>query len=540
MIHRFSTTFCVLFSSIAFYMASGSEGYPFLSFLGLAPLLKAEDILRNSSESITTLKISLCCIVIFFVWNFSAVWWLSYATVSGAVGALVVNIVLMTTIFVLYHRFRSVFPRRTSYVFLVSLWMGFEYLVLHWDLQWPWLNLGNFFASTTYAVQWYEYTGVFGGTLWVWVVNILIFEYFRTYRWNWNIRALWVFAWIAIPLVASYFISRVRSEAFLSEARNSHHLRTALMLQPNLDPYTQKFQKSNQETVKDAVQMVHRALSEASMVDYILAPETFFPRYIYTDHPFEDASVVYARDSLARKYSREGLLIGLTSVTTTPFEERSPMAKKFKNREGLWYHMSNSAIYLTREDRYDMHHKSKLVVLVERFPFQSVLEPVLGGSLIDLGGVSTSFVPQDEPYPFISPVRKDTVAPVICYESVFGNYVGEYIRKGAQVIMVITNDAWWGRSDGYRQHFAFSRLRAIEHRRFVLRSANTGLSAVIDPMGRVVSKTAYGEKAALLGSFFLRSEKTFYTEQGDYIAKVALFLLTVLSLQWLLKNITKA
>ena len=122
--------------------------------------------------------------------------------------------------------------------------------------------------------------------------------------------------------------------------------------------------------------------------------------------------------------------------------------------------------------------------------------------------------------------HKIALAPIICYESIYGDFVRQQVQKGAQLLCVITNDGWWGDTPGYKQHFAMARLRAIETRRWVLRSANTGTSGSIDPSGKIVKKTSYWTKTAFSQVIELRTDKTFYTKHGDWIAG--------LSISWIL------
>ena len=111
-------------------------------------------------------------------------------------------------------------------------------------------------------------------------------------------------------------------------------------------------------------------------------------------------------------------------------------------------------------------------------------------------------------------------APVICYESIYGDYVGDYIAKGAEMIFVITNDGWWEDTPGYKQHLAYSRLRAIETRRSIARSANTGITCFINQRGDVSQKTDWWVPAAISGSINANSKNTFYTEYGDFFGRL--------------------
>lgn len=111
---------------------------------------------------------------------------------------------------------------------------------------------------------------------------------------------------------------------------------------------------------------------------------------------------------------------------------------------------------------------------------------------------------------------------VICYESIFGDYVAWGVRKGAELLFVSTNDGWWKNSPGHRQHAAYARLRAIENRRDIARSANTGISCFIDQKGRVFQATAYGEPDCIRQTLLANSRLTFYSKYGDLLGRSAL------------------
>jgi len=155
-------------------------------------------------------------------------------------------------------------------------------------------------------------------------------------------------------------------------------------------------------------------------------------------------------------------------------------------------------------------------------PYPGILG-LLGGLAIDLGGISGSLGEQDSREVFFN---SDSVgiAPVICYESVYGDYVAEYVRNGAEAIFIITNDGWWSNSAGHVQHLQYASLRAIETRRDIARSANTGISAFINRRGDIEQPTSYWEPAVITKNIQLNSEVTFFVRYGDYIGRVACFL----------------
>jgi len=179
---------------------------------------------------------------------------------------------------------------------------------------------------------------------------------------------------------------------------------------------------------------------------------------------------------------------------------------------------------------YDIYHKSKLVVGVENFPFKSILKPIIGSIMLDMGGTVASRVTQKYRTVFPHHSKPISAAPIICYESIYGSFVSDYVKAGATFLAVISNDAWWDNTEGHRQLLQYTQLRAIETRREIARSANTGISALINAKGEIMKQLPYGEKGVLTGSIFSRKEMTFYTKYDDILNRWALFIFGLLSL----------
>ena len=175
----------------------------------------------------------------------------------------------------------------------------------------------------------------------------------------------------------------------------------------------------------------------------------------------------------------------------------------------------------TDSEAVQTYRKGVFVPGAESFPFRRALfflEPLVNS----LGGSVAGFGTQPDRTPFTG--DRAVVAPVICYESVFGDYFTDYVREGAEAAFVMTNDGWWDNTSGHLQHLYFSSLRAIETRRAVVRSANMGACAFIDQRGRIVSRTYYGERGFLNGTVHLNDAITPYVRYGDLISRVALLL----------------
>ncbi len=138
---------------------------------------------------------------------------------------------------------------------------------------------------------------------------------------------------------------------------------------------------------------------------------------------------------------------------------------------------------------------------------------------------------EDFPSIFKHPDLGIQVAPIICYESVFGEYVSKFFKNtNAEFMIIITNDGWWGETQGYKQHLSYARIRAIENRKSIARSANTGVSCFINEKGEIISSLPYGRDGVLFKKISINRKKTFYIKNGDYLFKINFFIIIIISI----------
>ena len=517
-----------LLSGILLAIAWPTYGFPLFIFFGFVPLLISEFRIRNYAKSRIKLKVFGTAYLSFFIWNLITTYWVSYSTVFGGVFAVVVNSLLMALVFLLYH----IVAKRTGFsaasAFLVSIWMVFENLHLNWEFSWPWLNLGNAFSEYTSWVQWYEFTGTFGGTLWVWIVNIAVFKAFLQFR-QFKEKAiiyraaLKVFLLISIPMAASLVIYYI-----VEEPEDTLDI---VILQPNINPYTEKYNTTDGRIGNLLLELSENSVTDST--DLVIAPETVFAGGTQLRN-FYNSEAVYFGNQISRLNKDLSFLGGLSMYDRFHDPEK---VREQTNRIGPndWYDDYNSA-FLTRNrtDSVQLYHKSKLVVGVENFPYQSVLKPILGDVMIDLGGtVAMKTTQEDREVLWLN--DSTGTAPIICYESVYGEYTTGYVQNEASFLSIITNDAWWGDTQGHQQHLSYAKLRAVETRRYVARSANTGISAIINSRGDIVQSLGYEKKGTISGKIGLNSGKTFYVKYGDYLARIAQFLALFIFLFSLIK-----
>ncbi|GAA0871216.1 apolipoprotein N-acyltransferase [Gangjinia marincola] len=517
-------------SGILLALGWPTYGFPGLLFIAFVPLLWAEYNYRTKVSKPRKSVVLALGYTSFFTWNLIATYWLYFSTVFGMVFAVLVNSLLMALVFVLYHVVAKRSNFRTSTIFLVSLWLVFERLHLEWEFAWPWLNLGNAFSEYTGWIQWYEYTGASGGALWVWIINVVIFyevlAFQKGTKRNYFPAILKAGLLILIPIGVSQFV--------LQRYLHGEDTIDVVVLQPNINPYTEKYTTTNKRIGDLLFSLAAEEIDQGT--DLLVAPETVYAEGFGIDlDRFEFSAEKRRAKNFLSAHPKLNYIAGVQFYRKHSTEKTILPTSNYV-RENLWVDTYNSAFLLNNQRiETPVYHKSKLVVGVENLPYQSVLKPILGDVMLDLGGTVMMKTTQEDREIF-SLTNGVAVAPIICYESVFGDYLAGYVRNGAQVLAIITNDAWWGNTQGHKQHLSYARLRAIETRRSVVRSANTGISALIDETGKITTSLGYEQQGTLKGKVTYNDKETLYVTLGDYIPRIARFLALFLFLFTMIKQ----
>lgn len=494
-----------------------------LLLVGFVPLLAALEHLILSDASRKGRKIFLISGLTFLTWNTASIYWVynSLSAVNEPWVAAPISLIpfglgafLMTCAFWLYGRMRKHFSKTISYIALVCFWIAYEYLHQSWDLAFPWMTLGNGFAESHRLVQWYEYTGVYGGTVWILVANILAFEVamhaensaaaLQTKK----KKMLALMLWITLPIGLSLY-----TYSKYEEKKNPANI---VVVQPNVDPYAKWHSISSTEQINQLTRLSDSVAQPNT--EFFIWPETAITGSFDEDAVANDMQYYQIRRFLS-KYKNGNVLSGAETYRT--YQTAASPTARYSEKYGIYFDSYNTAINIENSDKVQFYHKSKLVPGVEQLPFAqtlSFLKPVFAS----FGGASGGLGYQETPSVFYAQSGLG-VAPVICYESIWGGYVAEYVRQGAQFIAIVTNDAWWGNTSGKDQHMDYAKLRAIETRRWVARAANTGISAFINQRGDVVQKSKWWTATALKQDINLNENLTFYVRYGDYIAFIALF-----------------
>ncbi len=486
----------------------------FLIFIAWVPLLMLEEETRDHPNPYAIFNYAF---VSFLLWNILGTWWITHVQFVGAILIILVNSLLQALVFWLASRIRTILRIPLLFPFLL-IWMGYEHLHLSWDLAWPWLNLGNSLATAPELIQWYEFTGVRGGTLWIILTNFALLRVYYTYRKKGPGSIVPVSATtlmlLLIPISGSYLI-------FQNFEEEGETVNIAL-IQPNLDPYTEKFDPENHaQHVEEFFRTADAIIDDETQ--YLFGPETLIVEQIDERDP---SASIYYRNLLEfrKKYPKLNILLGVHSYQKLSNEDIPP-GSRFNREKNFYYEAFNTALFLPSgsESAPQFYHKTKLVPLFERMPFVQYLG-FLGKYSLELGGYTGTYSLRQERTTFVLPDASITILPIVCFESIFGPYCSRNLPKEKGFICMITNDGWWKNTPGYLHHFNFSPVRAIENRRDFVRVANTGISALINAKGMVIARTPWWKKTTLKGKIHLRRGQTFFARYGDYLGRISLVL----------------
>lgn len=467
------------------------------------------------------------CLLSMFLWNVGTTWWIWNSTSIGSIAAMLANSLLMCLPCLLYHycihRFANKYA--IAYSSWIVCWMLFEYVHLNWELSWPWLTLGNVFAASTTWIQWYEYTGVAGGTLWVLVANVMVFTCWKAVQRSMNkgiiLRIGTIALWLGLPICISKWMLHNHYQETQAATQK------VCIVQPNIDPY-QKFEAN---TIANQINtLLSLSASADSSTTLLVWPETAMNAYDEQQN-IEQNSYYFPVMQFLQQHPRITLLSGIEMYKNYGTNAATTTARKASN--GMYFDALNAAVALQFNQPPQFYIKSKLVPGVEHLPtFFNFLAPVFE----QFGGTTGGYGMDTAAHNFSIPAAQSRVAPIICYESIYGAYVAEYVKKGAHLLSIVTNDGWWGNTPGHRQHLAYAQLRAIENRRWIVRSANTGISAVIDAYGQVQATIPWNEASILHASVPMVKKLTLYTLWGDYLYQLAAILSVVCVVVMVLLN----
>lgn len=456
-------------------------------FFAFVPLFYLEEEFKANNY-----QLRIYSFLSFFIWNLMSCWWISQAHFTGMLLIVVINSLLMSIVFSYSNTISHKHNRSFCLVYLIFM-LSFEYFNSRWDLQFPWLNIGNSLSGSEEIIQWYEYTGNTGGSLWILVINALIFHALKRKKTSIIIITLIV---IIIPISISTYI--------YNKPIPDYTTKRFALIQSNLDPYTEKFKPSIEAKNSNIFFSKIDSLCKRN-VDIILGPETQILKAI--DENNKEKSIEYNKLlEIKNNYPNTSFLLGCHS--------------KIYNKNKKGYKLYNSSIYIDKNGISQFYHKNKLVPLFEKIPFGNIF-PFLKRYQISIAG-SSSIYDSEQNRKVFHTSEEEEIIPLICFESIFSEFTSRKITNTKpSYINIMVNDGWWKNTPGYKHHLLLCKLRAIENRKEIIRTANTGISAHINAKGTIIARTEWWEEGSLVGDIKLYKTRSFYSKYGNYIGFIA-------------------
>jgi len=469
------------------------------------------------------------------VFNIVAVYWIGgwtrddiFLKIAGATTVLAHPVFMLIPVLITYGIYKQ-FRKEVALIFFPLIWLGFEYLHNTWQLCFPWLDLGNSETYNLNRIQYIELIGVHGTSFLICIVSSLLYYFtIRISSGQWKIRStkpIAIICIILIIIIAPYFYSyyRLRAPENINyfQTTDSSKIVSTTIIQPNMDPF--KKWTGNVDTVVNIdINWMEKALSRRS--DFLVLHETAVPYDFFGQYYFYDTRKFLNFIDDNKKY----LMIGIPYFHYYSDTEFAPSDSKYSTLSKRKYDEFNSAILLEPGksiNDFTIHEKVKLVPFSERPPYLEYL-PFLGKWIRWGVGISEWQIgPGMTVFNMDNPCSKVRAKfeTLICFESVFSDFVREGVKDGAEFLVIITNDGWFGKSSGPIQHEQYAVLRAIENRKWIIRSAQTGISSFIDPLGNQYQQTGMYTEAMITQNIVANSEKTFYSETGDLIGRIGFY-----------------
>ena len=300
-----------LLSGIIFFFSWPPFGFPFLLFIAFVPLLQIEHAFSSGQVKAKRTFLFGLSYLTFFIWNITTTFWVCNASMGGGAAAILCNSFIMSAVVWIFHltkrRLLALnFKPQTLNIVFVVFWLGYEFFHHSWELTWPWLALGNAFASLPKCIQWYEYTGTCGGALWVLIINLMIFSLLKNGSWQWAVGK-WKILGIGLTIITPIIISLGMYYSY-DEKSNRVNI---VIVQPNIDPYSEKFSSMNFEEQLERLLALAKQKVD-STTDYLVCPETALTEDMWENELAQTASIKHIKEFL-KPYPKLKMIVGAST-----------------------------------------------------------------------------------------------------------------------------------------------------------------------------------------------------------------------------------
>lgn len=484
-------------------------------FFALVPLFEMER--RIIDLKFSTLLFSGLVFLSFLVWHLISHQWVFGLGSTTAAAIVSINSLILTCFLIPSHLMKRAGKMGLGQLTFAAGWMSFDLLHLNWELAYPLLNLGNGLARFPQIIQWYEFTGAFGGSIWILGINFLVYQLIQDYKVNGiNAFRTRLSAGLSFGLLLPILLSLVMYVSYAENERSTE----VVVVHPNIDTRTERYITDQKELVDRYIKYTKQSITPET--DYVLWTENALTEGAWISEVDQMNLLRVIRDSFA-DYPSTKIITG--AIMYKFFSEgkgkNMPPEVTYKETLNQAYYTYSSALQIDPRQTVVLNRsKQQLVPIEESIPYPNLL-----GSLRELIGNYTGMTfsaGKSNHHVFTNKSDGAKVTPLICYESAFGSITGQYTQKGAQALFVMLNEGWYHDWQGASQFLYFSVLRAIETRRSVARSSNDGISAFINPRGDIIEQVGTYEPTALRQNISLNKKVTLYARLGDYLGWMGL------------------
>lgn len=479
----------------------------------------------------------------FFTYHGLTNWWISsfqketdpYLMMAGFAIWLTHAFFLMLPILAYSFIFKK-FNRKIALNFFPFIWVAFEWIHSQSDLSYPWLTIGNTQILNNTWIQFIDITGIWGASFFICYVNVLIYQIAIQIKDNFGgvitnqiikdklfIKNVIIIALIILcPLIYGHFR---KIEFNFDNLLKTHKTVKVAVVQPSINPW-QKWANGPFEQI-----LLHQHIQD-SLTKYQGKPDLS----VWSETAIGFLGLDFNSEhnmSFLQKWvdeSNHSLLSGFCEYYFYKANEEAPItAMTTKVEPKVKYDNFNSAIMLNprpniSKDKLQIYYKMRLTPFAERLPFADNLS--FAKKWFEWGvGISAWGLGKEQRNLYL--FKDNQAIPfgnIICIESIYPEFVRNFAFMGAEVMTVITNDAWYDYTPGPEQHFQIACARAIENKRCIARSANTGVTGFISPIGESIKRAEQYKRTAVMQDLPLIKEKTFYTIYGDWLGKLSVII----------------
>jgi len=513
----------------------------FFAFFAFIPMLL---VINNFVEKNDTRGFFISVYLTFFVYHGLTNWWISswrdntdpFLLVSGLAVWLFNPIFFMLPVYI-YLKVRQRFDKYSSLMIFPFIWVAYEWFFSLGELSYPWLAIGNTQIYNHYWIQIVDITGVWGASFLIATTSSLfltIIYKFKEYNGKSNAfiqkpiinSVLFIILIQLIPNVYGYF--RLQDFEHEDLIKNNETMRISI-IQPNIDPWGKwgndkfwqlKLHKQLQDSISNVVPNINLSVwSETTLMRYGKKFNTDLDFYLinrWADYHNISVLTGFVHDRIYKDGEEQQI-----TSKVYPYDK----SKKFETYNSALLYNPNK---FNGEEQ--IYHKSKLTPFAERIPrveyFSFMIKWLTWGVGISNWGLGEG--PRNLIYDKDDEQVK--IGSIICIESIYPDFCRQFTLQGAEILSIITNDAWYDFTTGPEQHFQIACMRAIENRRYIARCANTGVSGFISPQGIAISRAEQYKPVAIYNDVPKMQNITFYVRYGDWVAEVsALFSLIMIA-----------